>query len=143
MWLAILARSIWSCLSPDTQIPFPRPATVFFYKSHYISLLSQRDPPTMMSNHSERRLYISPKKQKTNRIPWVSPCSFGPVANSCKLTIWRRQLSMTTTSPMKRPHDWSEVSMCCFCLEWGETDAWNKETREGRSSVRKYIRQNC
>lgn len=40
--LAILACSIWPCLSPDTQIPFLRPAAVFSALPLYLTSFTER-----------------------------------------------------------------------------------------------------
>lgn len=88
MCLAISARSIWPLLSPDTQIPFLRPGAVFvatitllpFLRGmgwRWWAITARADfLPQILTGYST-----------IDRIRFV-----GPIANSCKLTIWRQQL---------------------------------------------------
>ena len=88
MRLAISARSIWPLLSPDTQIPFLRPGAVFvgtitlllFLRGmgwRWWAITTRADfLPQILTGYST-----------FDRIRFV-----GPIANSCKLTIWRQQL---------------------------------------------------
>lgn len=80
--------SIWPLLSPDTQIPFPRPGAVFvatitlllFLRGmgwRWWAITARADfLPQILTGYST-----------IDRIRFV-----GPIANSCKLTIWRQQL---------------------------------------------------
>lgn len=95
MCLAISARSIWPLLSPDTQIPFLRPGAVFVATI----TLPPTPPPLPFLRGAGWRWWaitagadFSASKFLTgystiDRIRFV-----GPIANSCKLTIWRQQL---------------------------------------------------
>lgn len=88
MCLAISARSIWPLLSPDTQIPFLRPGAVFVGTITWLLFLrgmgwrwwaitaGADSLPQILTGYST-----------IDRIRFV-----GPIANSCKLTIWRQQL---------------------------------------------------
>lgn len=85
--------SIWPLLSPDTQIPFLRPGAVFVATAPWLLFLrgmgwwwwwwaipARADfLPLILTGYST-----------TDRI-----CFAGPIANSCKLTIWRQQLRAT------------------------------------------------
>lgn len=84
MCLAISAGSIWPLLSPDTQIPFPRPGAVL--EGTITPLLFLRGSGvTMMSDCSRSRLWQNIQQLTVSAL-------LGPIVNSSKLTIWRQQL---------------------------------------------------
>lgn len=68
--------------------PFPQ-ARGCFCGNHYTAPLPQRNGVTMMSAHSHSRLSASilTTYSTIDRIRFA-----GPIANSCKLTIWGQQL---------------------------------------------------
>lgn len=88
MCLAISACSIWPLLSPDTRIPFLRPGAVFVAT---ITLL-------LFLWGTEWRWWAITARtdflpQNLTGYPTIDHIRFvGPIANSCKLTIWRQQL---------------------------------------------------
>lgn len=100
MCLAISARSIWPLLSPDTRIPFLRPGAFFFFFLPLLLLLL-RGNRYIRSSSSEEWGDDDEQSQPEQTfclnfwqdIQQLTVSAFvGPIANSCKLTIWRQQL---------------------------------------------------
>lgn len=93
--LAISARSIWPLFSPDTQIPFLGPGAVFVGTITLFLFLWGTGWRWWAITDSSRFFCLIFNN-------WPCVCSVGPIVNSCKLTIWRGQLWVTTGVELKR-----------------------------------------
>lgn len=136
MCLAISARSIWPPLSPDTRIPFLRPGAFFFSLPLLLLLLLLRGNRFNIRSSSSEEWGDDDEQSQPEQtfclnfwqdIQQLTVSAFvGPIANSCKLTIWRQQLwAMKGLKIKRREH-----------LR-GRKNTWSLLQREGEGEMTK------